>query len=432
MSNEFKFRALTSEDWKDIDTAELTGKGGLMLKDGKNEGSYTSSPLDSGVAGCQWHRIVLDVDIPESSTLKISFYTSEAQGTASNWSGEIVFQGNFKDALVKIPNGRYLTLKIDFHRGGAKTPVLRQVKVYYPRLSYLRYLPAIYQEDAESKEFLERFLSIFESSLHDSDETISNLSMFFDPDSTPDNFVPWLANWLSLDLYELLGDRNRKFILEATKFYKQKGTVSGLSSLVTFLTGKKCCVKEYMNNVFRSYGMEHDNAFDDNEVDEHGCRKFYHKISKTVDKRNSDLISSIGTYYDELHYVIDTSEEGIYSPHVIGIFIFIRHGEELIIEDKQLLKIINSFLPVFVRAEIITVVEFEEDYRINTIIDEYKDYVHGISSEEFKGVTGVYIDRVNWEWLYSYSLEHPEHNDGRTNDLNYRTPHSKIGVEIKL
>lgn len=444
MSNEFKFRALTSEDWKNIQHADLVYDGGLMLKAGINEGSYTSNPLDSGVTGCQWHRIVLDADIPESSTLTISFYISETQEAANNWSGEIVFQGNFKDALVKIPNGRYLTLKIDFHREvNAETPVLRQVKVYYPRLSYLRYLPAVYQEDAESKEFLERFLSIFESSLHDSDETISSLPMFFDPDSAPDNFVSWLANWLSLDLYELLGDRNREYILRAVEFYKQKGTVSGLASLVTFLTGRKCCVKEYMNNVFRSYGMEHreeNGVFDiaackrNIEKSEPECTKFYHRISKTVNKEDLILLDAMGDYCDEMHYVIDTSEEGIYSPHVIGIFIFLPLGEELLTDKEELLKIINSFLPVFVRAKIYIVeAPTEEKYALSWITEEYADLIKGFSGEEIRNIEDFYKDGVNWHWLYSYSDEHKEcinNMEWCTNNPKYRTPHSKIGVWI--
>jgi hypothetical protein len=46
--------------------------------------------------------------------------------------------------------------------------------------------------------------------------------------------------------------------------------------------------------------------------------------------------------------------------------------------------------------------------------------------EEFKDVGGVYKDNVNWNWLYTNTVE------GRTNDLQYRTPHSKIGMELTL
>jgi phage tail-like protein len=361
MSNEFKFRALTSEDWKGIKDDTLSYDDGLRLKDNKNDGFYPSKPLDSGISRCHWHRIVIDAYIPVNSTLTISFYTSETEETTNNWTDVIIFKEN-KDALIQVPNGRYLTLKIDFHREeGVETPVLKQVKVYYPRLSYLRYLPAVYQENAESKEFLERFLSIFESSLYDSEETISRLPMYFDPMAALEDFVPWLASWLSLDLYELLGDRNREFILRATEFYKQKGTVSGLASFVTFLTGKRCCVKEYMNNVFRSYGMEHEEETENIDIStckknieksEPACTKFDRRTSLTVDTTNSDLLANMGKYCDEVHYVVDTSQSGRYFPNVIGIFIILPLGDKLEVDKEDLHKIINSFLPVFVRAEI--------------------------------------------------------------------------------
>ena len=439
MNNEFKFRVLTREDWGKGTRDELMIRedGGLELED--RDGSYTSEPLDSGIVGCHWHRIVLDADIPENSTLTVSFYSTEIKEGAETWSEPIVFKKSVGDALVQAPPGRYINLKIDFHREeGEESLVLKQVKLYYPRLSYLRYLPAVYQEESASKEFLERFLSVFESALHDSEETISRIPRYFDPMAAPDEFVPWLASWLSLDLYELLGDKNREFILRAVEFYKQKGTVSGIAALVSLLTDKTCCVKEYMNNVFRSYGMEHDE--EDKIVDISECRediertaeniictKFHRETSKTVDTAKPDLLANRGKYCDEVHYVTDTSKDGRYSPHVIGLFIFLDAGEKLVIDEDELRKIINSFLPVFVRAEIITVEgPFKEEYAISRIIDGYKDTIHSFLEEEFKDVGGVYKDNVNWNWLYTNTVE------GRTNDLQYRTPHSKIGMELTL
>jgi phage tail-like protein len=446
MDEEFKFRVLTGEDW---------GKGtrdGLKVVDGGLElegrdGSYTSEPLDSGIVVCRWHRIVLDADIPDNSTLTVSFYSSdsEKEEDAKSWSGTVVFTADTRDALVEAPPGRYIGLKIDFHREGTERLLLKQVKIYYPRLSYLRYLPAVYQEERTSREFLERFLSIFESVLHDSEETIYRIPAYLDPMAAPEDFYPWLASWLSLDLYELLGDRNREFILRAAKFYKRKGTVSGIADLVSLLTGKRCCVKEYMNNVFRSYGMEHrgEEETDDEmrerlrkcrrkteRVEDIECTKFYRKTSKTVDTTNSDLRASMGRYCDEVHYVTDTAKDGRCHPQVIGLFIFLPPGEKLLVDKDELLKIINSFLPVFVRAKIdIVELPCDEKYYLSTIIEERKDHIHGFSEERITALQGVYIDRVDWDWLYTYSAKHPK---GTTNNVDYRTPHSEIGVEILI
>ncbi len=469
MSSEFKFRALTSEDWKEvIEDENLTDMEGLSLKDLKNDGTYKSEPLDSGIPGCSWHRIVLNADIPENSTITISFNTSETEEIENSidWSGKIVFK-KAKDALIQVPPGRYIRLKIDFHREGEKSPVLKQVKIYYQRLSYLRYLPAIYQENSESKEFLERFLSIFESSMYDSEETISSLPMYFDPMAAPEEFYLWLADWMSLDLYDLLEEKKkREFILRAVEFYKQKGTVSGIASLVSFLTGKKCCIKEYKNNVFRSWGMEHieDNEIEsDEKVDILKCRnkadknkpectKFYRRTSRTIDKRAPGLLANRGKYCDEIHYVIgisqktNTSEQIDYFPNSIGIFVFFPFGDKLLINRDQLRKIIDSFLPVFVIADI-TFVEtpLEESYSLSWIDEKYTDKVEALLEEgkTIKYVKGEYTDKVK-DWIRFYTYYRPGYPNPPPDDYgrtysennpeykNFRTVHASIGFKLHI
>lgn len=411
MSSEFNFRALTCEDWK-----KVTGKNliceeeSLKLDVNVKDGDYTTpKALDSGVLGCLWHRIVLDADIPDNSTITISFITSETEEdeNSSTYDESITFT-KAKDALIHVPPGRYIQLRIGFHREGKKSPILRQVKVYFERLSYLRYLPAIYQDNSESKDFLERFLSIFESTMYDSEEMISNLPMFFDPMAAPEEFYYWLADWLSLDLYDLLEEnQKREFILKAIEFYKKKGTVSGLADLVTLLTGKKCCIKEYKNNVFRSWGMEHNGNSELNDDKKAGtfdcgtktykkdpeCTKYNRKTSRTVDTSSaniSNLLTNRGKYCDELHYTTGASsgkngQTISYFSSSIGIFVLFPFGEGLQIERHQLRKIIDSFLPVFVRADItyVETTSLEDSYSLYLINDKYLDEVIATELEDY-------------------------------------------------
>lgn len=439
MDEEFKFRVLTSEDWEKGTSVGLNVVDEGLELEGSN-GSYTSKPLDSGIEGCRWHRIVLDADIPENATITVYFYSSDSENEENAKNGTIVFTADTRDALVEVSPGRYMGLKIDFHREGTECLLLKRVKIYYPRLSYLRYLPAVYQEEGASREFLERFLSIFESVLHGSDDTIYKIPTYLDPMAAPEDFYPWLASWLSLDLYELLGDKNREFILCAVELYKRKGTVSGIADLVTLLTGNRCCVKEYANNVFRSYGMEHrEEVGTDDEmrecrrnterVEDVECTKFYRKTSKTVDTTNPDLRASMGRYCDEVHYVWDTRKSGRYSPQVIGLFIFLPQGEELLVDKDELRKIINSFLPVFVRAEINIVELYHEKYYVGEINEECKDHLREFWEETVGAAQGVYRDDDrSWKRLYTYDAEHHETNI--TNNPYWRTLHSQIGVEI--
>ena len=207
----------------------------------------------------------------------------------------------------------------------------------------LRYLPAVYREDEASRMFLEGFLSIFGSDLQEYEDKISKVPRFFDPLSTPEEFLPWLAGWLALDLYEQMGERNREFIMNAVELYKWKGTAHGLKLLVERLTERKCDIREFEKNVFRTYCKE-------GEATGSGMGS----ISRTVDSKMD--LSKMGTFEDEIHYTVDTNPDRIYSRTIVGIFILLEGGEgfpEYSPEYRdQFQRIIESFLPVFVRAEI--------------------------------------------------------------------------------
>jgi phage tail-like protein len=452
---EFEFRALTAEDWKDLDSAALIGKGGaLRLKDGEDgenrpttlldtplnedekevvislEGSHRFSSLDSGIPGCRWHRAVLDAEIPENSTVTITFRTSESDGGGGDSSEPVTFVSEGpRDCLIQAPPGRYIEVEVKLRRMNRDTPspIFGRLIVYYPRRSYLGYLPSVYQKDEASRDFLERFLSVFESELYESEETISRISSYFDPMAAPGEFVPWLATWLSLDLYELLGEKNREFVLRAVEFYKKKGTASGLADLVAFLTGRRCCVKEYANNIFRSYGMEHDEEDEPIKRSGSGCERFPRGPSRTVDTRNLDLLAKMETFFDEVHYTVDAGEMSRYSRNSIGLFIFLGLGEDLVIDKDELRKIIESFLPVFVRFEITTTFEWvREHFDLAEVTDVYCDHL-SIHLEEKMGMAeGYYRDAASWRWLRSCRKSE------RSNDRGYRTPHSGLDVDLPL
>lgn len=229
----------------------------------REQGFYYSKTLDSGIDECKWHRLALDAEIPQKSILEIYFYCSDnkslkddiddlirsnkktIQEKASildeklHWIGperyfsseeirlngkidqpgqktnetktdlndrKLTWVGSKKDPrniLFRGNGGRYLWLKIVLSTFDENVrPIIREMKVFYPHISYLRYLPAIYQENESSKEFLEKLLSIFETVFNDLETEISEVFKYFDPDTTPKNFLSWLASWMNLALEE--------------------------------------------------------------------------------------------------------------------------------------------------------------------------------------------------------------------------------------
>ena len=238
------------------------------------EGFYYSKTLDSGIYECKWHRLSLQARIPQKTLLNVYYYVSDSASLEETiddiltdpekstqekaeeieknipWIGPQTLTGNeitSRDMLFREGKGRYLWLKIGLLTFDEKAgPELTRMKILYPANSYLRYLPAIYQEDPVSSEFLERFLSIFETVLYDLETDIDNVSDYFDPDIVKPGFLAWLASWLNLAVEEdWTDDKKRYFIKRAPVLYKQKGTRAGIEELVRLYTGKRPVILEH-------------------------------------------------------------------------------------------------------------------------------------------------------------------------------------------
>jgi phage tail-like protein len=154
---------------------------------------------------------------------------------------------NLRDALIQSPSGRHLWLKLVLRSSDEnKTPRIRSISAYLPRSSYLRYLPAVYQEDTASRDFLERFLSLFETLLWNNEEAINQIGRFFDVEATPDEFISWLATWVAAISDESWSEEKKRIFLQrAVALYKKRGTREGLEELIEIYTGYKPMIIEH-------------------------------------------------------------------------------------------------------------------------------------------------------------------------------------------
>ncbi|NTU43814.1 MAG: hypothetical protein HGA78_12355, partial [Nitrospirales bacterium] len=234
----------------------------------REKGFYYSKTLDSGTTGNRWHRLALKADIPADTAVDIYSHTSDDETLKDLVDGIIGDPGkpieekaslidsaipwgepekSPKDMLFRGREGRFLWLKLSLATyNDAAAPVLREMKVFSPRISYLSYLPAIYQEDPASRDFLERFLSIFESVFYELESDISNVTRYFDPDKTPPEFLRWLASWVNIAIEDdWKEETKRAFIKEAASLYTAKGTIEGISRFISLYTGKEPVILEH-------------------------------------------------------------------------------------------------------------------------------------------------------------------------------------------
>jgi phage tail-like protein len=235
------------------------------------EAIYFSAELDTMEDETQWHKIGLDADIPEETQVRVSYFAldrkegfvgeryvddfstyltdasiplrEKLRATSSLWSEPIV---NPKDALLMNAKGRYLWFKLEVVGSEHHSPFIRKLRVYFPRISLISYLPPIYQETQEDNSFLERFLALFGTFFQDMEEQIDQISSHFDPDAVSGSFLKWLGGWLAVsqgDTWE--EDKLRTLIKEAPELYKQRGTRQGLARMLRIYTGVDAILIEY-------------------------------------------------------------------------------------------------------------------------------------------------------------------------------------------
>jgi len=137
------------------------------------------------------------------------------------------------DILLHDAVGRYLYVALELIGTPTASPLVGTMTAYCPRQSYLRYMPELYQEDERSAAFLERFLSVFETSFVDIQSEIDGITQYFDPHGVPSDSLEWLEDWLAADEYrEWPESARREYLARAPELYKKRGTRAGLREMI--------------------------------------------------------------------------------------------------------------------------------------------------------------------------------------------------------
>ncbi len=228
--------------------------------EGVFKGTYLSKPIDSKTQNTRWYRFMLEGSFPRGTKVEFHYHISnelleenELRELPDNeWEdglpGSSAVQGEEnRDALFLTEReGRFLRFKIVLMGTEELSPLVSSVTIFFPKVSYLDYLPSVYREDSANREFLDHFLAIFESLFFDIDFTIDNLSSWFDAAGTPPEFLEWLGSWTgsgqgqgeSAARKKVPEAKQREFIFLAVSMFRERGTRQGLEKLISFYTGK--------------------------------------------------------------------------------------------------------------------------------------------------------------------------------------------------
>ena len=245
------------------------------------KGRYFSRSLDSAEEGTEWHKFVAEADIPANTQIQVSYLAADDKQvtvrgattnldtyieTAANADEEVRAQRaadldaldwsvpavNAADALVVRGVGRYLWLRLDLIGSEESAPAVRSLRLDFPRDTYLRYLPAVYQEDERSRDFLARFLSLFETFFAGTEARIAHIARYYDADSplAAGDFLRWLASWLAVSADEGWGEEQlRALVKRAPEIYRQRGTREGLEAMIEIFTGERPLIVEHFQTL---------------------------------------------------------------------------------------------------------------------------------------------------------------------------------------
>lgn len=221
-------------------------------------GTYLSSALDSKTSRCQWHRILVDGDIPAGTRVRIETFCADEIYDADQLAGFAQWarrelpppplgdRGAAKECLVASPPGRYLWLRITLLGNGGATPVLRALVIEFPRITSLRYLPAVFAAEPTSADFSARFLALFDATLSGIERTLDTQAGFFDPRSSPSrrvgdakvDFLTWLATWIGVRFDRSWSDaKRRQFLKRIGAILDWRGSVRGLREMLLLVLG---------------------------------------------------------------------------------------------------------------------------------------------------------------------------------------------------
>ena len=270
MASGAKYFILNREsDWKDIGlTKNIEFENDKLVfksSDGENA-VFISKPLDSLQDGTVWHRLRINLDMPNNSSYKLKIYSSDtskislpsSEKKSLNDLNSYLFEPsidinrkidifdsigaktyeNPRDLLLYNFKGRYLWFCIEMINYSNQPIIIDSLKIEFPQVTFVDYLPEIYRKEEKDDSFLARFVGIFQSMYVDLEDKVDYVALNFDADRTTKDFLNWIASWLSIKDAAIWGEKRlRNLIKEAVKIYKMKGTKRAVAKIVEEYAG---------------------------------------------------------------------------------------------------------------------------------------------------------------------------------------------------
>lgn len=248
-------------------------KGWLLAEDSSG-GTYISRMADSLESQTLWHRATMDVKGAGDMSIRLSFYTSDVTewnfGNGDENISEYLLNPKvpiyekkealkpflrktvFKtgDILLHECKGRYLWFIAELMPQGKEVAGISNMRIDFSAESWMQYLPEVYRKSIAKNDFLERFISVFQTEYQDLEESIRKSSAEIDPHLMPDNpeqeeFLRWMAGWIGIvDTNMWNRERLHTMMVNAPEIFKLRGTRKGVAKLIESFWGVQPIIVE--------------------------------------------------------------------------------------------------------------------------------------------------------------------------------------------
>ena len=244
--------------------------GAIRLEDPGRPGVFWSRLLDSREKETVWHRLTMDSGSLGDASIRVSLYCGESRTVSlrgETWDLDQLLRDPAltdgdrleasglclvktvlapRDILLHDLTGRYLWFRVELLPQGGQSPSVGNLKLRFPKETWLSYLPEVYQADPAGCSFTERFLGIFQSLYTDLDEDIRQVARYFDPDVVGGEYLEWLAGWLDVeDGYLWPEEKLRTLVRRGMELYRIRGSRRYVVEMVKLYTGQEPWVVEY-------------------------------------------------------------------------------------------------------------------------------------------------------------------------------------------
>lgn len=255
-----------AQDYRRGQMENLRFEGGrLKLLDAGSgkPGLFLSRTLDSWEKETVWHRLLLQAKTGGNMAVFLRVYATDSEAERLQvelWQEqkesrtleqtmnamknmEQFSVRNPEDVLLHQVQGRYLWIGLTLWGNGQLGPEISLIQIYFPKESWTRYLPELYQ--TEDSEFLNRFLAVFQTLYERLEREIRSSARYLDLQAAPPEVVEQLARWLNVDNSHLWTTEHLRAYLEhGAKVYENRGTAAALERKVEIFTGEKPMIKE--------------------------------------------------------------------------------------------------------------------------------------------------------------------------------------------